>query len=450
MTSPNPSIYREYDIRGLADTDFDTAFVQDLGRALGTWLHEKNTSHIVVGRDCRLTSEKYEKHLVRGLISTGTHVIILGICPTPLVYFAIFDQGFENGVSITGSHNPGEYNGFKICIHHASLYGPQIQELRRRVENKTFYKASQSGNISYFNIQKAYEDFMLRHFSPFRSLNIVVDSGNGVAGPIAPRLMRKLGCQVSELFCDMDGHFPNHFPDPTVPENLSHLVQKVRDDHADLGIAFDGDADRIGIVAPDGTIIWGDRLMIVYSREIIKKNPLAPIIGEVKCSSHLFSEIKKAGGLPIMWKTGHSLIKSKIKEEKALFAGEMSGHMFFADRYYGFDDAIYAALRLLEILSNSKQTLSELLSDVPQTFSTPEIRIDCPDEKKFDIVQSVASYFKPRYSTLDIDGVRVEFPDGWGLLRASNTQPVLVLRFEANTEPRLQEIRSLIEGKLKE
>lgn len=434
----------------MADQDFDALFVESLGQALGTWLIEQNEFHMVVGRDCRVTSEKYAQAFIRGLTRTGIHTIVLGICPTPLVYFAIHDQGFNNGVSITGSHNPAEYNGFKISIKRSSLYGPQIQELKIRIADQKYHVSPSAGNISYFNIQKAYQDFMLRHFSKFSPLKVVIDAGNGVAGPVAPSLLRKLGCQVTELFCDLDGLFPNHFPDPTVLENLDPLRKKVLEERADLGIAFDGDADRIGVIGPDGTPIWGDTLMIIYAREIAKKNPNAPIIGEVKCSSLLFSEIKKAGGRPIIWKTGHSLIKSKIKEENALFAGEMSGHMFFADRYYGFDDAIYAALRLVEILSKSKKTLSQLLSDVPSTFSTPEIRIDCPDEKKFDVVKSVSSYFKSRYSTLDIDGIRIEFSEGWGLVRASNTQPALVLRFEANTLENLQKIRSQIEGKLKE
>ncbi|HBQ21410.1 MAG: phosphomannomutase [Deltaproteobacteria bacterium GWA2_38_16] len=450
MTSQtvNPLIFREYDIRGLADCDFSDSFAEDLGKALGTLLHEKNESHMAVGRDCRLTSEKYAKALIRGILSTGTHVIDLGICPTPLMYFSVFDQEFDHGVSITGSHNPAEYNGFKICLNRNSLYGHQIQDLKDRIQKKIFYKSSKKGNISLFNIMDVYAQFILKNFSLKKSLKIVVDAGNGVAGPIAPHLFKKLGCNVTELFCTMDGRFPNHFPDPTVIENLSSLIATVKERGADLGIAFDGDADRIGVVDNEGSILWGDKLLILYARQILKQHPGAPIIGEVKCTHQLFSEIKKNGGRPIMWKTGHSLIKSKIKEEKALLAGEMSGHMFFADRYYGFDDAIYAACRLLEILSNSKESLSHLLGTLPKTFSTPEIRIPCSDEKKFLVVEKAKHYFKSRYDTIDIDGVRVEFSDGWGLIRASNTQPVLVLRFEASSQKRLEAIQKLIETTL--
>ncbi len=450
MDTVNPTIFREYDIRGLSESDFSDSFAEDLGRAFGTLLHENHESHAAVGRDCRLTSEKYTKALIRGLLSTGTHVINLGICPTPLVYFSTFDQEFMNGISVTGSHNPADYNGFKLCLNQKTLYGPQIQDLKDRIQKKNFYAASCPGNISLFNVHEVYQKYILKHITLQRPLKLVVDAGNGVAGPLAPSLFRSLGCQVSELFCDMNGRFPNHFPDPTVPENLKYLVSKVQEEKADLGIAFDGDADRIGVIDSRGTIIWGDKLLILYARDILKTHPGAAIIAEVKCSSQLFSDIKKRGGRPILWKTGHSLIKSKIKEENALLAGEMSGHMFFADRYYGFDDAIYAACRLLEIVSRTSSSLSDLLSDIPQTFSTPEIRIPCPDEKKFDVVNKAKSYFKSHYDTIDIDGIRVEFPDGWGLVRASNTQPVLVLRFEASSEQRLQEIKALIENKLKE
>ncbi|MBI3019128.1 MAG: phosphomannomutase/phosphoglucomutase [Deltaproteobacteria bacterium] len=446
----NPTIFREYDIRGLAEIDFSKSFAEDLGKAFGTLLHENHESHIAIGRDCRLTSEKYTRALIRGLLSTGTHVINLGICPTPLIYFSTFDQEFMNGIEVTGSHNPADYNGFKLCLHKKTLYGSHIQDLKNRIQKKRFHQASRPGNISLFNIQEIYQKYILQHIKLSRPLKLVVDAGNGVAGPLAPSLFRALGCAVSELFCEMDGRFPNHFPDPTVPENLKHLISKVQEEGADLGIAFDGDADRIGVVDSRGTIIWGDKLLVLYARDILKNHPGAAVIAEVKCSSQLFSDIKKRGGRPILWKTGHSLIKSKIQEEKALLAGEMSGHMFFADRYYGFDDAIYAACRLLEIVSDSHQSLSDLLSDIPQTFSTPEIRVPCPDEKKFDVVEKAKHYFKSHYNTIDIDGVRVEFPDGWGLVRASNTQPVLVLRFEASSEPRLQEIRALIENKLKE
>lgn len=445
----NPNIYREYDIRGLADIDFSSDFARLLGETIGSLLREQGETTLAVGRDCRLTSEKYTKALIHGVRRCGIHVISLGICPTPLMYFSLFDSGFENGVEVTGSHNPGDYNGFKICIQRKSLHGAQIQDLRKRIENKPPEKRGSFGNVSLFNIINPYIQFIEKQISCHRPLKIVVDAGNGTAGPIAPSIFRKLGCDVVELFCDMDGRFPNHFPDPTVPENLEALAQKVREEKADLGIAFDGDADRLGVVAPNGEILWGDELMILYSREILKHHPGGTIIAEVKCSRRLFSDIEKQGGKPIMWKTGHSLIKAKMRESKALLAGEMSGHLFFADRYYGYDDAIYAACRLIEIVSNShSSSISDLLSDVPKTFATPEIRIDCPDEKKFQIVAKAKEYFRSQLPIIDVDGVRIEFPDGWALIRASNTQPVLVLRFEASSEPRLQEIRAFVEETL--
>lgn len=450
MLYVNPTIYREYDIRGLADIDFSIEFATLLGKALGTLLSEKGEKQMAVGRDCRLTSEKYSKALISGLLESGIHVVHLGVCPTPLVYFSMFHEAFENGIVVTGSHNPAAYNGFKICIKRKPFYGKEIQVLKYRIENKKFSSAPSKGNLSYFNIIESYMKFIIENITLRRPLQIIVDAGNGTAGPIAPKLFQKLGCKVSTLFCDMDGLFPNHFPDPTVPENLSSLILAVKKEKADLGIAFDGDADRIGVVDNSGRLLWGDELLIFFSRDILKQNPGAAIIGEVKCSNKLFSTIKKYGGKPIMWKTGHSLIKSKLSEEGALLAGEMSGHMFFADRYYGFDDAIYAGCRLLEMLSRSRDSLETLLSDLPQSFSTPEIRLDCPDEKKTDIVQKAKDHFKKYYPIIDIDGVRIEFDDGWALIRASNTQPVLVLRFEALSKPRLFEIRSLVENKLKE
>ena len=448
MSFVNPTIYREYDIRGLADKDFSVDFAEILGRAVGTKLHEQGEKQIAVGRDCRLTSEKYAKALIGGLRSSGIHVISLGVCPTPLVYFSVFHEEFHNGISVTGSHNPGEYNGFKICIQKKSLYGKSILALKDRIEKKNFHQASLKGELSSFDIVRSYDDYLTTHIKLDRPLKCIVDAGNGTAGPIAPAIFKKLGCQVEELFCTLDGRFPNHFPDPTVESNLRVLIEKMTSSQVDVGLAFDGDADRIGVVDNTGTVLWGDEIMILFARDILKTSPGAAIIGEVKCSDKLFSDIKSHGGRPIMWKTGHSLIKSKLSEEKALLAGEMSGHIFFADRYYGYDDAIYAACRLLEILSKTKKPLSDLLSDVPKTFATPEIRRDCPDEEKFNIVRKAQKLFKFDYDTVDIDGVRIQFPDGWALIRASNTQPALVLRFEATSQTRLNEIQTLVEAKL--
>jgi phosphomannomutase/phosphoglucomutase len=347
---------------------------------------------------------------------------------------------------ITGSHNPPDFNGFKICIGPDTIYGDQIQELRRIVENGAFM--SGSGGARQEDITGIYQDYLFRHVHIKEGLKVVLDGGNGVGGFFALPLLRRYGCRVTELYCDPDGRFPNHFPDPTIPENLRELVRLVRDGKADAGIAYDGDADRIGVITDRGDVLWGDELLLLFARDILKKNPNAAIIGEVKCSQKLYDDISRNKGRAIMWKAGHSLIKGKMKEEKALLAGEMSGHIFFADRYFGYDDAIYASLRLLEILSETGKKLSELLADVPRTFTTPEIRVDCPDRIKFRVVEAVREHFQKIHDIVAIDGVRIPFVDGWGLLRASNTQPVLVLRFEAATEERLSVIRKSIEDVL--
>jgi phosphomannomutase/phosphoglucomutase len=335
-----------------------------------------------------------------------------------------------------------------VCIGSVTLYGEQIQKIRRICEKAQF--ADGSGELSHREIIPVYQNWVQSNIRIERSLRVVIDAGNGTGGVVAGPLLRRLGCEVSELYCEMDGRFPNHHPDPTIEANLQSLIARVRQEGADVGIGYDGDADRIGVVNEKGDILWGDMLMILFSREILKRKPGAVIISEVKSSQRLFDDIEKHGGRPIMWKTGHSLIKQKMKEEKADLAGEMSGHMFFADRFFGHDDAIYASCRLLEILSRTNRTLSQLLDDVPKTYVTPEIRIEFPEEKKFEIVRRAQQYFKSRYKVVDIDGARVIFNDGWGLIRASNTQPALVLRFEARTPQRLDEIRSLVEGELKE
>jgi phosphomannomutase/phosphoglucomutase len=349
---------------------------------------------------------------------------------------------------VTGSHNPPEFNGFKICVGPDTIYGDDIQELRRIME-KARYEVGE-GRATDRDVSSAYEDHIFGNVKVRKGISVVVDGGNGVGGLFALPLFRRLGCRVTDIYCEPDGRFPNHFPDPTVPENLKDLIALVKKEGADLGIAFDGDADRIGAVTDEGRILWGDELLLLFSRFILKERPGAAIIGEVKCSQNLYDDIARHGGRPIMWKAGHSLIKGKMKEEDAVLAGEMSGHLFFADRYFGYDDAIYAAVRLLEIVSSSDVTLSALLADVPKTFSTPEIRVDCSDESKFRVVEEVKARFAETHKIIDIDGVRIPFPDGWGLIRASNTQPVLVLRFEAVTEARLREIRGLVEGVLEE
>jgi phosphomannomutase/phosphoglucomutase len=347
---------------------------------------------------------------------------------------------------ITGSHNPSEFNGFKICVDKETLYGKQIQDLRKLMEVKKF--ASGSGAVTFQEIIPAYQNYFLKNIRLKRKVQVVMDSGNGTAGLVAPKILRDLGCQVLDLYSLVDGRFPNHHPDPTIPENLKDLIAKVKETGAEVGIAYDGDADRIGVADHLGNIIWGDQLLILFAREVLRDHPGATIVSEVKCSQNLYDDIAKHGGRSIMWRAGHSLLKSKMKAEKALLGGEMSGHIFFADRYFGYDDGIYASCRLLEILAQSGKTIPDLLSDVPKTFTTPEIRIDCPDDQKFELVERVKESFRKEYPIVDVDGARVLFPDGWGLVRASNTQPALVLRFEARSPERLREIRALVEKRV--
>lgn len=444
----NPKVFREYDVRGLVGDDLNDDFVRELGRAIGTYAGDRGVKTMTLGRDCRISSAGYRSALMAGLLSTGIDVTDIGLCATPVLYYSIRNLKTDGGVMITGSHNPPEFNGFKICVGPDTIYGDQIQELRAIMESGK-YKTG-NGSKGEKDVSGSYRDYIFENVKVKKGLNIVVDAGNGVGGLFALPLLERYECRVTPIFCEVDGRFPNHFPDPTVPENLAEVIARVKAGGADCGIAFDGDADRIGVVTDTGEILWGDELLLLFSRFILKEKPGAAIIGEVKCSNRLFDDIANHGGKPIMWKAGHSLIKSKMKEEKALLAGEMSGHLFFADRYYGYDDAIYAAMRLLEVLSSSGQKLSALLADVPRVFNTPEIRVDCPDSIKFKVVDALREFFRKKMDIIDIDGVRIPFKDGWGLVRASNTQPVLVLRFEALSEGRLNEIRSLIEGALKE
>jgi phosphomannomutase/phosphoglucomutase len=380
------------------------------------------------------------------MVSGGLEVVDIGVCPTPVFYFSLFHLEREGGVMITGSHNPPEFNGFKVCVGKETLYGKQIQDLRKLVEVKKF--VSGSGSVTFQEVIPAYQNYFLKNIRLKRKVQVVMDSGNGTAGLVAPKILRDLGCQVLDLYSLVDGRFPNHHPDPTVPENMKDLIAKVKETGAEVGIAYDGDADRIGVADHLGNIIWGDQLLILFAREVLRNHPGATIVSEVKCSQNLYDDIAKHGGRGIMWRAGHSLLKSKMKEEKALLGGEMSGHIFFADRYFGYDDAIYASCRLLEILAQSRKTIPDLLSDVPKIFATPEIRVDCPDDQKFELVERVKESFRKEYPVVDVDGVRVLFPDGWGLVRASNTQPALVLRFEARSADRLREIRALVEKRV--
>lgn len=444
----NPEVFREYDVRGLVDRDLNPAFVRELGKAIGAYAARNNAKTMSVGRDCRLSSSGYQDALTEGLRATGIDVIDVGLCATPVLYYAIRHLQTDGGVMVTGSHNPPEFNGFKICIGPDTIYGENIQELRRLMEKAQY--PSGAGALTQRDVATSYEDYLVGHVDVKPGLKVVVDGGNGTGGLFALPVFRRLGCDVIDIYCEPDGRFPNHFPDPTVPENIKDLIALVVEKKADLGIAYDGDADRIGAVTNEGKILWGDELLLLFSRSILAKNPGAAIIGEVKCSQKLYDDIAARGGRPIMWKAGHSLIKGKMKAEKALLAGEMSGHLFFADRYFGYDDAVYASVRLLEILSASGRKLSELMADVPATYNTPEIRVSCPDKVKFEVVEDAREHFRQHFDIIDIDGVRIPFADGWGLIRASNTQPVLVLRFEATTQERLAAIRKTVEDVLED
>ncbi len=444
----NPHVFRHYDIRGHAERDFDDDFVRALGLSLGTFYSKRGLRRIAVGRDCRLSSPRLQEALCAGLLEAGLSVIDVGIGPTPLLYFAVHDLDLEGGVQITGSHNPPAENGFKMMVGKGSLYGDDIVELRTLMENGS-YPRRPGGKIEAVDpapayVRRAKNDI---HLGP-RELRFAVDAGNGAGGPLALATMKALGLNPIAMLCDMDGTFPIHHADPTEPETLEMLQDRVLSDGLDLGFAYDGDADRVGVIDARGEIIWGDKLMIILSRALLAKHPGATIIGEVKCSQTMYDDIEAHGGRGVLWKTGHSLIKTKMKEEHALLAGEMSGHIFFADRYYGFDDAIYATLRILEIMSHSDVPLHEMLSDVPKTFATPEIRVDCEDARKFALVQDMVDYYRPTHDLVDIDGARIQFDGGWALVRASNTQPVLVLRFEADSERQLEAIRSEVESVL--
>lgn len=444
----NPEIFREYDIRGVAETDFDEGFVEALGRAYGTKLLENDITKVSVGRDCRLSGPAYHQILKRAIRSTGVNVIDIGMCPTPLMYFSIHYLDLRGGIQITGSHNPSEYNGFKICIGKSTIHGAAIRELGDIIEAGKMARGE--GNEESYPIVPAYQGYLAEQLGRCGAgLKVVVDSGNGTAGPVAPALYRELGCEVIELYSEPDGNFPNHHPDPTVEANMADLIAAVAEHKADLGIAFDGDADRLGLVDDSGRIIWGDEMMVMFARDILEKSPGATIVSEVKCSQRLYDDIETHGGAAIMWKAGHSLIKAKMRETGALLGGEMSGHLFFADRYFGYDDAVYAGARAIETVARSGRSLSDILGDLPEVSATPEIRVDCSDDAKFKVAELARARFRELgYDIIDVDGVRVKFERGWGLIRASNTQPALVMRFEADNDGHLREYRELVEREL--
>ena len=439
----NSTIFREYDIRGIAETDLVSDGIEELGRAIGTYIGRHAGKKIALGRDVRLSSDRLRDALSSGLLASGCDVVDVGVVPTPLLYFAARHLDCDGGVMITGSHNPAEYNGFKIVMGSGTIHGSSIQDLRKMIEAGDL--ASGQGSISEYDIVTPYVDDISSQFNWARRIKVVVDAGNGTGGPAMHRVLQRLNADVTELYFEMDGRFPNHHPDPTVEDNLVALATAVREKGADLGIAFDGDADRIGAVDENGNVVWGDYLMLIYGREILTRKPGATFIGEVKCSQVMYDELEKLGGRPIMFKTGHSLIKAKMKEEGAELAGEMSGHMFFKDRYYGFDDALYAACRLMEIVANSGEKLSAQTRGLPTSVTTPELRNDTPDTLKFEVVKRVGEHFRKTHKVIDVDGARILFPDGWGLVRASNTQPVLVMRFEATTADKRDEYRRQVE-----
>jgi phosphomannomutase/phosphoglucomutase len=450
----NPRVFREYDIRGDAERDFPEDFVADLGRAIGAYFADAGVPQITLGRDCRLSSPRIHAAIKRELLSAGIDVIDVGIVHTPALYFSVFHLNVSGGVMITASHNPAEDNGFKIVCGKTTIYGDEIQKLRQRIEKRAFRAGAAPGRATDHDILKDYVAYVVENIQlgP-RRFKVVVDGGNGTGGVAALPILRELGFDVEAIYCEPDGRFPNHHPDPTVPANLADLIARVKATGAEVGIALDGDADRIGAVDGQGRILWGDQLVMLFAREILKKQPGATFVSEVKCSQALFDDIARQGGHAIMWKVGHSLIKAKMKEEKAALAGEMSGHMFFADRWFGFDDAVYAGLRLVEQLTRSSQTLAALYDTLPVLHNTPEIRMPCPDDLKFEVVRRAVAWFRERYPVIDVDGVRMTFQDGgqnvgWGLVRASNTGPVLVLRFEADSPARLAEIQALVEGRI--
>lgn len=443
----NPNIFREYDIRGIVGEHLSDETVAILGRAIGTFFNQNGAKRIAVGFDARESSPRFCEILTRSFNETGCNAVLIGRVPTPVLYHTVFTKDVDGGVMITGSHNPPDHNGFKICLGLQTLFGSQIQQIKEIALSGNFSK--DNGTIEKIEVLADYENDILSKISlETHKLKAVVDGGNGMGGVTAVPIYEKLGVELIKLFTEPDSNFPNHHPDPTVTENLQDCIAAVKETNADLGIAFDGDGDRIGVVDENGRIIWGDELMVLLSREILKEKPNSTIIAEVKCSENLFKDIKNHGGKPLMWKAGHSLIKAKMKETNAALAGEMSGHIFFADKFYGFDDATYAGARVLEILSKTELKLSELLSDLPETFSTPELRVECTEEQKFAVVAKIAEEFAETNEVITIDGARIVFENGWGLVRASNTQAILVLRFEANSQENLAKIRETVENRV--
>ncbi len=444
----NPYIFRKYDIRGIVETDFTPDVVIDLGRAFGTYVKRNGGSRISISGDIRLTTPQLVDNFSKGLLETGITVLTMGIAPTPANYFSMFHLDIDGSVQITGSHNPPEFNGFKISYKQGAFYGDQIQSLKEIIYSRDFECGE--GTIENVDILEPYTNMLKSKIKLDKPLKVVIDCGNAAACLTAPEIFKEMKIETTELFCDVDGTFPNHHPDPTEDHNLADLVNEIKSGDYHFGVAYDGDADRVVAVDEKGGIIRSDILMTLFLPEVIKNSGDA-IVYDVKCSQALEDMINHYGGKPVMWKTGHSLIKDKMKELNVNFAGEMSGHIFFADDFFGFDDAIYVSLRLAQLLSRTEQTLSELTSKIPIYYSTPEMRLEClDDEEKFKISRQADEYFTANYNCNTVDGVRIKFDDGWGLVRASNTQPVIVCRFEAKTVERMEEIQNEILNKLTE
>jgi phosphomannomutase/phosphoglucomutase len=442
VKSIDPSIFKAYDVRGIVDRTLTEDAARAIGAAFGSEASASGVKEVAVGRDGRLSGPRLAAALIEGIRSTGTAVVDIGMVATPMLYFATFELGTRTGIEITGSHNPPEYNGMKMTLAGDPLYGDGLQKLRQRIERQDFVRVAQPGALRQSDIADRYVERIKGDAKLARPMKIAIDCGNGVAGAIAPRLYRALGCQVIELFCEVDGTFPNHHPDPAHPENLQDLIRCLRETDAEIGLAFDGDGDRLGVVTKRGSIIFPDRQMMLFARGVLKQRPGAEIIFDVKCSRHLAAQIRAFGGKPTMWRTGHSLIKAKLKETGAPLAGEMSGHIFFNDRWYGFDDALYAGSRLLELLSAVKDPSAEL-EGLPNATSTPELHLKTAEGENFSLVERLKSEakFSAAREVITIDGVRVEYADGFGLARPSNTTPVVVLRFEADSPQALSRIQ---------
>ncbi len=442
MTTPaiDPSIFKAYDIRGIVDQTLTTDAVYWIGRALGAEAEARGEQHIYVARDGRLSGPRLIEALIRGLREAGRDVTDLGMVPTPVLYYAAYALGTGSGIMLTGSHNPPDYNGLKMVIGGTTLAGADIQVLRRRIESGDLTQGE--GRFDSVDVVPRYIERITGDVKLARPMKVIVDCGNGVAGVAAPQLLRALGCEVTELFCEVDGHFPNHHPDPSQPENLEDLKRALSEQDADIGLAFDGDGDRLGVVTPSGDVIWADRQMMLYARDVISRNPGAEIIYDIKCTSHLARVIREAGGKPLMWKTGHSFVKAKLKETGDLLAGEMSGHIFFKERWYGFDDALYTAARLLEILAADGRPADEIFAALPDSINTPELKLHTAEGENHTLMEKLcAAADFPDATITTIDGIRADFADGFGLVRASNTTPCLVIRFEAEDEAGLMRIQ---------